>query len=64
MTDKPDWRDPDMPVILRLRQPSGEIVIAEHPKETQAKISEWRFDHTMAPDWRKDPTYNLRRKKP
>jgi hypothetical protein len=50
-----DWRDPDMPVLGK----SGNLI--DHRKmELKAKMA---MTSAAEPDWRNDPTYNLRRRK-
>lgn len=49
--DRPDWRDPDMPVVRgnKLFSP------AEAKRFASITLSKGLYD------WRRDPTYNLRR---
>lgn len=52
---RPSWRDPNLPVIGK----SGREI--DHRKmETKAQMA---LVASAEPDWRRDPTYNLRRKK-
>lgn len=52
-TDIPDWRDPEMPVLGR----SGREI--DHNKLHQ--LAQDRVEYANDPDFRHDPTYNLRR---
>lgn len=61
-----DWRDPAMPVareyIMRDGTKKGPYVDADYEhRYREFRMSQYNPD---APDWSKDPTYNLRRKKP
>jgi len=55
-----DWRDPDMPVLLKVRR--GDCVWFTSDEAQQA--AEQRMQDPRALDWRDDPTYNLRRRQP
>ena len=55
-----DWRDPDMPVLLKVR--NGNCVWFTSDEAHQA--AEQRMHDPRAPNWHNDPTYNLRRKRP
>lgn len=57
---RPDWRDPNMPVLIQMADTNQlEPFPAE---EAQAAFREW-FKMNEEPYWKNDPTYNLRRKK-
>jgi hypothetical protein len=61
-----DWRDPQMPVLRRYRMPSGEfreVVDPDYEHRYRAHLIEVECVDQRYPDWRKDPTYTLRRKK-
>jgi len=62
--EKPDWRDPNMPCVVRVQN------------QFTGRNEEWMIDpafrqqhaqQTMLfapqPNWRTDPTYNMRRKR-
>lgn len=51
-----DWRDPEMPVLGKFGRP------IDHNKLHQ--LAQVRVEQANDPDWRNDPTYNLRRSKP
>lgn len=53
--NRPSWRDPDLPVYGF----SGRAIIPEK----QVIASTIRMLECGDPDWRDDPTYDLRRKK-
>ncbi len=63
-TKELDWRNPEMPNLRpaydNLRE--KEIILAQEPKEAQAEAS-FNLLHSDVPDWRNDPTYNMRRRK-
>ena len=54
-----DWRDPDMPVVRKIR--SGEVRLME--PERVAKVADYMINGSNAPSFHNDPTYNLRRRK-
>lgn len=51
---RPNWRDPECPVVGK----SGKL-IDYHKMELRAKMN---MENPIVPNWRNDPTYNLRRK--
>lgn len=55
---RPNWRDPAMP-CFELSRSRGTIEVTA---EFKAEIARKRME-LPAPDWRDDPTYNLRRKR-
>ena len=66
---RPDWRDPNMPVLL-LAQPVGstdnKYTLCEFPSEDITNYFKAKMNsaqNAMHPDWRHDPTYNMKRKK-
>lgn len=54
---RPDWRDPNMPVLAQTKR-GLEVWDAERFRQAIAG----RLAICTEPDWRHDPTYNLRRK--
>lgn len=57
----PDWRDPNMPVIAYSTEAKGLVSIEpERLQRVCQRRMEWGG---IVPDWRNDPTYNLRRKR-
>lgn len=60
---RPDWRDPAMPVdrkyVGRDGKPMGEIT-PEYESGFRAFLIETM---TQLPNWRNDPTYDLKRKR-
>lgn len=50
-----DWRDPDMPVLGA----SGKA----YPPEKMQAVRQMKLAYSEEPIWKKDPTYDLRRKK-
>lgn len=54
---RPDWRDPNMPCY----EHSKSRGMIEFTAEQKTGISTQRLQ-LPAPNWRNDPTYNLRRK--
>lgn len=56
--NRPDWRDPNMPVLVQSKS-QGQIYI--EPERWQ-RVAKARMDVAGEPNWRTDPTYNLRRK--
>lgn len=61
-----DWRDPQMPVIREYTMRNGErkiIVDADYEHRYREHLMEVERVECRYPDWRSDPTYNLRRKK-
>ena len=61
---KPDWRDPNMPVLIPCYQPDGTIKLESFsPIDVQLWMEDLH-NRNAEPDWRNDPTYNLRKSKP
>lgn len=60
---RPDWRDPDMPVLREYRMANGRLVTEIDP-EYERRYREFKLHDAIAPTFRNDPTYNLRRRKP
>jgi hypothetical protein len=66
--EKYDWRDPDMKVVGFFKDPAGNEVVAS-PDAVQSHcqmmmiVNEISYPHNvLLPNWRNDPTYNMRRK--
>ena len=61
-----DWRDPQMPVYRGYHLGNGRFVEFADPdyerRYREHKMEVERVERRY-PDWRNDPTYNLRRKK-
>lgn len=61
---RPSWRDPNMPVMRNYRMGNGETKTIIDPDYEQ-RYREMLIVTAPAdkfPDWRNDPTYNLRRR--
>lgn len=58
----PNWRDPNMPVIRHYVMSNGTIRTEADP-DYERRYREHMMQVAPMPDWRQDPTYNLRRKK-
>lgn len=58
-----DWRDPNMPVLRLMESCFGEIKLTPIPphEESEHCTSMVSNKNPLAPTWRDDPTYNLRR---
>lgn len=56
---RPDWRDPNMPVLVQHRTDG---LIAIEP-ERLTKVAQVRLQMCTEPTYDRDPTYNLRRRK-
>lgn len=57
-----DWRNPAMPVLRSYLMPSGERRLIVDP-DYERRYREHMLTTTAQPNWRNDPTYNLRRKR-
>lgn len=55
-----DWRDPNMPVIRNYRFANGTIRELVDP-DYERRYREHIMASAAQPDYRSDPTYNLRR---
>jgi hypothetical protein len=55
---RPDWRDPNMPCLVSTKSAG----MTEWAPERLQRVSAARLNLTIEPDWRNDPTYNMRRK--
>jgi hypothetical protein len=65
--NRPDWRDPEMPVYARKYGDDGKIhTVLISPREAQAAANArfWQacMHPEVCPNWRDDPTYDLRKK--
>lgn len=60
-----DWRDPDMPVMRCYTFANGSIIDSLVDPDYERRFREMVMNncHNDSPNWRSDPTYNLRRKK-
>lgn len=61
-TPNPDWRDPSMPVIRDYRFASGKHMTVVEPDFEQG-FRGYMMSNSVQPNWRDDPTYNLRKKR-
>lgn len=57
---RPDWRDPEMPVIRDYKMPDGTTKEYVTP-EFENRYRAYFFPLIPVPTWKEDPTYNLRR---
>ncbi len=58
---RPDWRDPNMPVILNCTDPTTGPYLKEFTSERATLAFSIRMKMSSAPSWHNDPTYNLRK---
>lgn len=59
---RPDWRDPNMPVLRDYKMIDGskkEIVDPDYERRYRAHM----IDAAPHENWRNDPTYNIRRRR-
>jgi len=56
-----DWRDPEMPVIREYLMQDGTKKTLIDP-DYEHRYREHMIKTAAAPDWRSDPTYNMRKK--
>jgi hypothetical protein len=61
---RPDWRDPAMPVCREYVMGDGSIRRLVDPAFEQSYRAHRLSLPQPIPDWRTDPTYNLRKPKP
>jgi hypothetical protein len=59
---RPDWRDPNLPVIRDYRMGDGSRKTEVDP-DYEHRYREHMMSAAPHPDYKRDPTYNLRRKK-
>lgn len=57
------WRDPSMPVLRDYRMADGSRKTLVDP-EYERGYREFLVETTPHPDWRKDPTYQMNKRKP
>lgn len=60
--NRPDWRDPNMPLVRNYRMANGTVKELVEP-EYEQRYREHMISASMAPNYKHDPTYNLRRRK-
>ncbi len=60
---RPDWRDPDMPVLRKYRMGNGSTKTEVDP-DYEHRYREHLMQVSEHPNYRDDPTYNLNRRKP
>lgn len=58
---RPDWRNPNMPVIRRYTMRDGTTKTEVDP-DYEHRYREFMMTSSALPSWRDDPTYNLRKK--
>jgi hypothetical protein len=56
---RPDWRDPNMPVLVDLKSKG---LTPWAPERFQRAVAH-RLEICTEPNWDKDPTYNLRKER-
>lgn len=61
--NRPDWRDPQMPVMRDYRMGNGEVRHVIDP-DYERRYREMLMETTAHPSFHNDPTYNLNRRKP
>ena len=59
--NRPDWRDPNMPVLRDYCMGDGSRKTIVDP-DYEHRYREMLMQTTAHPNYRSDPTYNLRRK--
>lgn len=59
---RPDWRDPNMPVTRDYLMQDGSKMTSVDP-EYERRFREFCMQINKHPDYRNDPTYNMRKKK-
>lgn len=57
--NRPDWRDPNMPVLVQHRTDG---LISVEPERLQ-KVANVRLHMCPEPDWHDDPTYDLKKQR-
>jgi hypothetical protein len=55
--DRPNWRDPNMPVLLQHRV-KGLVTVTP---VFASDVAQHKLAHDIDPTWREDPTYDLKR---
>ena len=58
---RPSWRDPIIPIIRNYRMADGSRK-TEVDEDYERRYREYLMQTSAHPNWRNDPTYNLRRK--
>jgi hypothetical protein len=59
---RPSWRDPAMPVMRDYKMSDGSTKTIVDP-EYERQWREICMTMNKAPDWRNDPTYDMKRKR-
>jgi len=57
---RPNWRDPNLPCIRRYRMADGTTKTEVDP-DYERRYREFLLADSSQPDYRSDPTYNLRK---
>ena len=60
---RPHWSDPNLPCVRRYTMPDGTIRTAVDP-DYERRYREYLVSTDTRPDYKTDPTYNLRKDKP
>ena len=59
---RPSWRDPALLVVRNYRMADGSCKIEVDP-DYERRYREHCINNAVQPEWREDPTYNLKRRK-
>lgn len=59
---RPSWRDPNMPVLRRYKMADGTTRTDIDP-DYEHRYREFLIETSSEPEWDRDPTYDMRRKK-
>jgi len=59
---RPSWRDPNMSVFRDYKMADGSLRTDVDP-DYEHRYREMLMEYSPNPSWKKDPTYNMRRKK-
>jgi hypothetical protein len=60
--DRPDWRDPSMPVWRTALMSDGSTQTMYLPPEFEVRQAEQRLAGGLGRGWRNDPTYDMRKR--
>ena len=58
---RPNWRDPSMPVLRDYRMSDGTTRTTIDP-DYERRYREMLMETSVQPNWKNDPTYDLKRK--
>ena len=59
---RPNWRDPNMPVMRDYRMANGEVHTTIDP-DYERRYREMLMETSTHLSWKNDPTYNIRKPK-